>query len=100
MHAWRGGNREYTTGAAETASPMSNHLVISEWPLNREQTLRVSLHRFGNRNFLHVRTWFFGDANELRPGQSGIVVDMKYLPMLTDAIAKAYEVADELGGLS
>jgi hypothetical protein len=75
----------------------SADLIIAEWPLNRREHLRVTLQRYRGVELIAVRKWFFGDDDTLRPGNGGITLNVKHLPQLTDALAKALAEARARG---
>jgi hypothetical protein len=75
------------------AGPAETQIVIAEWRLNRLHWLRIAIEHYKGANYVDIRKWFVGDDDRLRPGKPGITLNVKYLPILTDAIVKAHAVA-------
>jgi hypothetical protein len=85
----RAAPRKSTLAAMSDDSHGADDSIIAEWQLNRREHLRVSLQRYKGVDLIGIRKWFFGDDDSLRPGKDGITLNIKYLPPLADAIAKA-----------
>ena len=66
------------------------------WKNRRGESIRVCLSAHGGRNLADVRTWFPGDDGKLKPGK-GFAAEIRHLPRLAAAIAKAEAKARELG---
>jgi hypothetical protein len=63
-------------------------LTIAEWWKNRSgQSIRVSLSTYAGRNLIDLRTWYTADGR-LQPGK-GFAADVRHLPRLAAALAKA-----------
>ena len=56
----------------------------------------MCLSAYEGRNLADVRTWFPGDDGTLKPGK-GFAAEIRHLPRLAAAIAKAEAKARELG---
>jgi hypothetical protein len=79
------------------ASALSEPVKIAEWWKNRRgESIRVQLSAYEGRNLADVRTWYTGDDGTLRPGK-GFAAEVKHLPRLAAALAKAEAQARELG---
>ena len=72
-------------------------LVIAEWRVSGSDTARVLLKSFNGFPIIDVRKWYRDAADELRPGRHGVSFNVKHLPALTDAIAKALAEAQARG---
>jgi Transcriptional Coactivator p15 (PC4) len=77
-------------------SPLPEPITVAEWWKNRRgESIRVRLSTYEGRNLADVRTWYTEDG-KLKPGK-GFAAEVKHLPRLADAIAKAEAKARELG---
>jgi hypothetical protein len=72
-------------------------IVVAEWPRNSREVVRVSIDVYNGRHTVNARIWFYDDADELRPGRTGIVLAVKHLPALADALTKALGAARDAG---
>jgi Transcriptional Coactivator p15 (PC4) len=80
--------------AADTVA-FTEPLTIAEWWKNRGgESIRLALSQFQGRIILDLRTWYTADG-KLKPGK-GFAADIKHLPRLTAALAKAEAKAREL----
>lgn len=71
-------------------------ITIAEWWKNRRgESIRVRLSTYEGRNLADVRTWYTEDG-KLRPGKV-FAVEVKHLPQLARALAKAALQARQLG---
>jgi Transcriptional Coactivator p15 (PC4) len=78
------------------AATLQEPITIAEWWKNRRgESIRVRLSIYEGRNLADVRTWYTEDG-KLKPGK-GFAAEVKHLPRLADAIAKAEAKARELG---
>jgi hypothetical protein len=73
--------------------------VIAEWDRNAREVVRVALNQYNGRHTIDARTWYH-DGATLKPGKSGIMLSLKHLPALADAISQALVRAQELGLLN
>jgi hypothetical protein len=64
-------------------------VVVAEWELNKRESVRVELHEFKGTQLIGIRKWFVGSDGTMRPGKSGINLNLKHLPRLTAAINDA-----------
>jgi hypothetical protein len=77
--------------------PLSEPVTVAEWWKNRRgESIRVCLSAYEGRNLTDVRTWYTGDDGKLKPGK-GFAAEVRHLPRLAAAIAKAEAKARELG---
>jgi hypothetical protein len=75
---------------------LAEPVTVSEWWRNRRgESIRVRLSTWEDRVFIDVRTWYPADG-KLKPGK-GFAADVKHLPRLAGALAKAVAKATELG---
>ena len=78
------------------AATLQEPITIAEWWKNRRgKSIRVPLSTYEGRNLADVRTWYTEDGR-LKPGK-GFAAEVKHLPRLAHAIAKAEAKARELG---
>jgi hypothetical protein len=54
------------------------------------------LSKFQGRSIFDLRTWYTGEDGKLKPGK-GFAAEVRHLPRLAAAIAKAESKARELG---
>jgi Transcriptional Coactivator p15 (PC4) len=81
---------------ADAAPALADPVVIAEWWKNRRgESIRLVLNRFEGRNIFDLRTWYTSDG-KLKPGK-GFAAEIRHLPRLAAAIAKAVATARELG---
>jgi len=79
-----------------TRTGLSEPIVIVRWWKNRGgESVRVTLSTYADRNLVDLRTWFTADG-KLQPGK-GFAAEVKHLPRLAAALAKAVAKATELG---
>ena len=71
--------------------------VISEWPVNGRETMRVRLDQYRGQNIVDLRRWYASGGGELKPGRGGLTIGARHLPDLADALAKALEAAKASG---
>jgi Transcriptional Coactivator p15 (PC4) len=84
---------------ADAAPALTDPLTVAEWWKNRRgESIRLVLNAYQGRNVFDLRTWFT-DNGRLRPGK-GFACEVRHLPRLAAALAKAETKARELGLLS
>jgi Transcriptional Coactivator p15 (PC4) len=78
---------------------LSETIVIAEfWKNRRGESVRINLSTYKGRNLVDVRTWATDPAQgKLKPTTKGIAAEVRYLPKLVSALAKAESKARELG---
>jgi Transcriptional Coactivator p15 (PC4) len=78
---------------------LAEPITIAEfWKNRRGESIRVNLSTYKGRNLIDVRTWATDPAEgKLRPTTKGIATEVRYLPKLVSALAKAESKARELG---
>lgn len=76
---------------------MTAETIIAEWPLNRRETIRVSLSEYNDRPVIDMRVWFDDGAGRAKPGRKGLTLGVKQLPQLADALVKALAEAKARG---
>ena len=77
---------------------LAEPIIIAQWWKNRGgESVRVtlSLSTYADPNLVDLRTWFTAD-DKLQPGK-GFAAEVKHLPRLAAALAKAEAKATELG---
>jgi hypothetical protein len=72
-------------------------IVIAQWPKSVRETLRVTLDEFNGRSVIDIRTWWWTEAGELRPGRAGLTVSTRHLKALATALSDAAQTAEERG---
>jgi transcriptional coactivator p15 (PC4) len=99
-NSWASMDSEGKYGAEGGARPrptLSQPVVVSEWWRNRSgQSIRISLSTYQGKNLINVRTWTTVDG-KLKPTVKGFAAELKHLPRLASALAKACSQARELG---
>jgi hypothetical protein len=79
-----------------TRPTLSEAITVSEWWKNRRgESIRVSLSTYDGRNLVDLRTWYTAEGG-LKPGK-GFAAEIRHLPRLAEALAKAEAKARELG---
>jgi Transcriptional Coactivator p15 (PC4) len=74
---------------------LAEPITIAEFWKNRSgQSIRVTLSTYAGRNLIDLRTWFTTEG-KLQPDK-GFPVDVRHLPRLAAALAKAEAKAREL----
>jgi Transcriptional Coactivator p15 (PC4) len=80
-----------------TRPTLSEPIIVAQWWKNRGgESVRVTLSTYADRNLIDLRTWFTADDGKLQPGK-GFAADVRHLPRLVAALAKAEAKATELG---
>lgn len=74
-------------------------IIVSAWPKNSREELRVSLTEYQGQKLIDVRTWYAGADGELKPGK-GLAASVRHLRALASAIAEAERIAGERGLLN
>jgi hypothetical protein len=84
---------------ADAVPPLAEPVTIAEsWKNRRGESIRLVLNQFKGRSIFDLRTWYTADGR-LKPGK-GFTAEMKHLPRLAKAVAKAEAKARELGLIS
>jgi hypothetical protein len=76
---------------------MTDATIIAEWPINRRESVRVSVEQYKGVDLVNLRKWFRVEDGSLRPGKAGIALNVKHLPQLAEAMAKALSAAAAIG---
>jgi Transcriptional Coactivator p15 (PC4) len=78
---------------------LAEPITIAEfWKNRRGESVRISLSTYKERNLIDVRTWATDPTEgKLKPTTKGIATEVRYLPKLVSALAKAESKARELG---
>jgi Transcriptional Coactivator p15 (PC4) len=81
---------------ADAVPAFTEPVTIAEWWKNRRgESIRLVLSQFQGRSIVDLRTWYSADG-KLKPGK-GFAAEVRHLPRLAAAIAKAESKARELG---
>ena len=79
-----------------TRQALSEPIIIAQWWRNRRgEAVRVQLSTWEGHNLIDIRIWRSSDG-KLVPGK-GFAADVRRLPRLAAALAKAEAKATELG---
>jgi hypothetical protein len=70
--------------------------IVSEWPINARENLRVRLDVYQGREVLDIRRWYAGGGLEHKPGR-GLSISVKHLPALAAALISALSQAEAAG---
>lgn len=92
MHEIEQDTRErkpFRTSGARKTQDEAPPTIIAEWRVSGSDTARVLLKSFNGFPLIDLRKWYRDAADELRPGRQGVSFNVKHLPALADAIAKA-----------
>jgi hypothetical protein len=74
-------------------SATAENTVVAEWPINKRETVRLSIEKYNGVWLINLRKWFDADDGEMRPGKHGIALSVKHLPRLAEAISAAHRIA-------
>ena len=72
---------------------MTAEIVVSEWPRNNREVLRVRLSEYKGTPIVCIRAWYRNADGELAPGRDGLTLATRHLPALAAAINRAAELA-------
>jgi hypothetical protein len=86
-----------TDHALAEGGVMTDATIIAEWPINKRESVRVSVEQYKGVDLVNIRKWFKAEDGSLRPGKAGIALNVKHLPQLTEAMTKALSAAARLG---
>ena len=75
---------------------LAEPIIVAQWWKNRGgESVRVILSTHDGRNLVDLRTWYTAEGR-LKPGK-GFAAEIRHLPRLAAALAKAEAKATELG---
>jgi hypothetical protein len=81
---------------ADAVPALAEPITVAEWWKNRRgESIRLVLSTFEGRDIFDLRTWYTADG-KLKPGK-GFAAEVRHLPRLAAAFAKAEAKARELG---
>jgi Transcriptional Coactivator p15 (PC4) len=81
---------------ADAVPALAEPVIVAEWWKNRRgESIRLVLNTFGGRSIFDLRTWYSAEG-KLKPGK-GFAAEVRHLPRLAAAFAKAEARACELG---
>ena len=82
-------------------SNSTEDVVIALIPKNKRDRIRVSLAPSGSSYVLSIWPFFTDEYGNLRPcKQGGIVMGIRHLQVIAEALAEAVDVAKKLGWLA
>jgi hypothetical protein len=83
-----------------TRPTLAEPIIIGQWWRNRSgEAITIQLSTYQGRNIFDIRVWR-GTDGRLRPTTKGLTTEVKHLPRLASALAKAAAKARELGLIS
>ena len=74
----------------ETPTP---EIIVAEIDKSGRETIRVALGTYEGTTTLSIWVWYRTPSGELRPGKGGLVVGLRHLPALAEALASALVTA-------
>jgi hypothetical protein len=74
-------------------------ILIAELAKNARETVRVMLSTYEGTPTVSIWKWYRTATGDLRPGRGGLVIGLRHLPALTEAVESALARARELGRL-
>lgn len=74
-------------------------IVIAEIQKNTRERIRISLSSFEGSPTISVWRFYVAASGEVRPGKGGLVLGIRHLPALADALAQAVAAARAEGRL-
>jgi hypothetical protein len=72
-------------------------LVVTEWPKNSRETVRISLAQYKGKNILDCRVWYDANDGELKPSPKGLAVEIRHLQAMVSGITQALRQANAMG---
>jgi hypothetical protein len=81
-----------------SADPTAD-IVVAEIDKSGRETIRVALSAYQGTPTLSIWPWYRAPSGELRPGKGGLVVGLRHLPALAEALASALATARANGRL-
>jgi len=74
----------------------SSERIISEWPINTREKIRVRLDVYQGRDIIDLRRWYSDGTLDHKPGR-GLTISVKHLPALAAAVTAALSQAEAAG---
>ena len=71
--------------------------IISEWPINARELLRVRLDVYQGRDIVDLRRWYSTGGGNYLPGRGGLTIAVRHLPALAEAVQRALADASAAG---
>jgi hypothetical protein len=81
-----------------SADPMVE-IIVAEIDKSEREMIRVSLSAYEGTPTLSVWRWYRTPSGEVRPGKGGLVVGLRHLPALAEALELALATARANGRL-
>ncbi len=69
-----------------------NSTLLGEISTGAKSAIRVSIDDLGGKRFVNIRTWYVDPAGAWRPTRKGVVVSIRDLSTLADALRHAIEM--------
>jgi len=70
-----------------------SEIVVAEIEKNAREAIRVAVGVYEGTRTLSIWRWYRTATGELRPGKGGLVVGLRHLPVLAEALASALATA-------
>lgn len=70
---------------------------IASIPRNQREDLRITLEHYEGFGLISQGIWYDHDAHEMRPGEQGVMVQLRRISELTEALKAAKLHAEQLG---
>jgi len=80
-------------------SEAAPEIVVAELDKNTRETIRVVLGSYEGTLTFSIWRWYRTPTGELRPGKGGLVIGLRHLPALAEAVETALTTARALGRL-
>lgn len=77
----------------------SSEIIVGEIDKSARETIRIALSAYEGTPTLSIWCWYRTPSGDLRPGKGGLIVGLRHLPALADALAAAVTTAREKGRL-
>lgn len=74
---------------------MSGPDIVTAWPKNAREEVRVSLGEFNGTPTIDLRTWYQSGDGDFRPSNKGLTLAVRHLPQLAEGLTKALAKARE-----
>ena len=74
----------------------SSERIISEWPINAREKIRVKLDVYQGRDIIDLRRWYSDGTLDHKPGR-GLSISVRHLPALAAAVTAALSQAEAAG---
>jgi hypothetical protein len=77
----------------------SSEIIVGEIDKSGRETIRIALSAYEGTPTVSIWRWYRTPSGEMRPGKGGLVVGLRHLPALAEALASALATARANGRL-